>query len=82
VAAILQETWLTLQDLQNETAAQAGRIAAAERGIASLNLLFILVLCFMAAVLAAFIYLARRISMLESRVLRSESKMESGGEPG
>jgi hypothetical protein len=82
VAAILQETWLTLQGLQNETAAQAGRIAAAERGVASLNLIFILVLCFMAAVLAAFIYLARRISMLESHVLGGESRMEEGGESG
>jgi hypothetical protein len=82
VAMILQETWLALQGLQNETAAQAGRIAAAERGIASLNLLFILALCFMAAVLATFIYLARRISMLESRVLRGESCLESGGESG
>jgi archaellum component FlaC len=82
VAAILQETWLTLQDLQNATATQAGRIAAAERGIASLNLLFILVLCFMAAVLAAFIYLARRLAALESRVLGSESCLESGGESG
>jgi hypothetical protein len=82
VAAILQETWLALQGLQNETAAQAGRIAAAERGIASLSLLFILVLCFMAAVLAAFIYLARRLAALESRVLGSESCLESGGEPG
>ena len=82
VAAILQETWLALQGLQNETAAQAGRMAAAERGIASLNLLFILVLCFMAAVLAAFIYLARRLAALESRVLRGESCLESGGESG
>ena len=82
VAAILQETWLALQGLQNETAAQAGRITAAERGIARLNLLFILALCFMAAVLAAFIYLARRLAALESRVLGGESRMESGGEPG